>query len=97
VRRICARSKISNLRTKEGLQDLNVLYDTGSRFIDRHLIYRKIDVHDKQPKVYKIDGERPGLSDVDSPVECEGESIYILQFPEDKEAVQKEIQPTARM
>ena len=23
--------KISNLRTKEGLQDLNVLYDTGSQ------------------------------------------------------------------
>jgi len=125
---------INNLRTKEGLQDLNVLYDTGSqiniihsyltkemrfkiedrpltlttaadkvlipqvkeefqikvklveertgkikwydfnnrcrldeamprtiilgsRFMDKHLIYRKIDVHDHQLKVYKIDGE----------------------------------------
>jgi len=149
-------AKISNLRTKEGLQDLNVLYDTGSqinmihpqlakeiglktenrpltfttaagkvlipqvteefkikiklveehtgkvkwydfntrcrlaeamprtiilssRFMDRHLIYRKIDVHDKQSKVYKIDGEKPGLPDVDSLGECEGESIYMVQ------------------
>ncbi|KAG4082859.1 hypothetical protein H8356DRAFT_1089972 [Neocallimastix lanati (nom. inval.)] len=70
----------------------------GSRFMDRHLIYRKIDVHDKQPKVYKIDGERPGLPDVDSPGECEGESIYIVQEIEDKEpAVQREIQPTSRI
>ncbi|ORY21669.1 hypothetical protein LY90DRAFT_515973 [Neocallimastix californiae] len=168
-------AKISNLRTKEGLQDLNVLYDTGSqinmihpqlakemglktedrpltfttaagkvlipqvteefkikiklveertgkvkwydfntrcrlaeamprtiilgsRFMDRHLIYRKIDVHDQQPKVYKIDGERPGLPDVDSPEECAGESIYMVQLPEEREeAVQKEIQPTARI
>ncbi|KAG4094851.1 hypothetical protein H8356DRAFT_997862, partial [Neocallimastix lanati (nom. inval.)] len=168
-------AKISNLRTKEGLQDLNVLYDTGSqinmihpqlakemglktedrpltfttaagkvlipqvteefkikiklveertgkvkwydfntrcrlaeamprtiilgsRFMDRHLIYRKIDVHDQQPKVYKIDGERPGLPDVDSPGECAGESIYMVQLPEEgEEAVQKEIQPTARI
>jgi len=37
----------------------------GSRFMNIHLIYRMIDVHDKQPKVYKIDGERPGLPDVD--------------------------------
>jgi len=42
----------------------------GSRFMDRHLIYRKIDVHDQQPKVYKIDCERLGLPDVDSPGEC---------------------------
>ncbi|KAG4083478.1 hypothetical protein H8356DRAFT_1017464, partial [Neocallimastix lanati (nom. inval.)] len=168
-------AKISNLHTKEGLQDLNVLYDTGSqinmihpqlakemglktedrpltfttaagkvlipqvteefkikiklveertgkvkwydfntrcrlaeamprtiilgsRFMDRHLIYRKIDVHDQQPKVYKIDGERPGLPDVDSPEECAGESIYMVQLPEEREeAVQKEIQPTARI
>ena len=70
----------------------------GSRFMDRHLIYRKIDVHDKQPKVYKIDGERPGLPDVDSPGECEGESIYMVQVIEDKETtLQKEIQPTARI
>ncbi|KAG4081893.1 hypothetical protein H8356DRAFT_1019804, partial [Neocallimastix lanati (nom. inval.)] len=70
----------------------------GSRFMDRHLIYRKIDVHDQQPKVYKIDGERPGLPDVDSPEECAGESIYMVQFPEEREeAVQKEIQPTARI
>ncbi|KAG4100932.1 hypothetical protein H8356DRAFT_1034704 [Neocallimastix lanati (nom. inval.)] len=160
-------AKISNLRTKEGLQDLKVLYDTGSqinmihpqlakemglktedrpltfttaagkvlipqvteefkikiklveertgkvkwydfntrcrlaeamprtiilgsRFMDRHLIYRKIDVHDQQPKVYKIDGERPGLPDVDSPGECAGESIYMVQLPEEREeAVQK--------
>ena len=169
-------AKISNLRTKEGLQDFNVLYDTGSqinmihpqlakemglkteyrpltfttaagkvpipqvteefkikiklveertgkvkwydfntrcrlaeamprtiilgsRFMDRHLIYRKIDVHDKQPKVYKIDGERPGLPDVDSPGEFEGESIYMVQLPEEKkeEAVLKEFQPTGRI
>ncbi|KAG4106252.1 hypothetical protein H8356DRAFT_1070323 [Neocallimastix lanati (nom. inval.)] len=32
----------------------------GSKFMDRHLIFRKIDVHNQQPKVYKIDGERPG-------------------------------------
>ena len=70
----------------------------GSRFMDRHLIYRKIDVHDQQPKVYKIDGERPGLPDVDSPEECAGESIYMVQLPEEREeAVQKEIQPTARI
>ncbi|KAG4097740.1 hypothetical protein H8356DRAFT_940515 [Neocallimastix lanati (nom. inval.)] len=121
-------AKISNLRTKEGLQDLNMLYDTGSqitmihpqlakemglkiedrpltfttaagsRFMNRHLIYRKVDVHDKQPKVYKIDGERPGLPDVDSPGECEGESIYMVQEIEDKEpAVQREIQLTTRI
>jgi len=66
--------------------------------MDRHLIYRKIDVHDQQPKVYKIDGERPGLPDVDSPEECAGESIYMVQLPEEREeAVQKEIQPTARI
>ena len=50
----------------------------GSRFINRHLIYRKIDVHDQQLKVYKIDGERPGLPDVDSPGECEDENIYMV-------------------
>jgi len=148
-------AKISNLRTKKGLQDLNVLYDTvsqinmihpqlakemgfkledrpliftiavckvlipqvteefkikvkliedrtgkvkwydfktrcrlaeamprtiilGSRFMDRYLIYRKVDVHDQQSKVYKIDGEKPGLPDIDSPGECEGESIYMV-------------------
>jgi len=70
----------------------------GSRFIDRHLIYRKIDVHDIQPKVYKIDGERPGLPDVDSPGECEGENIYMVQIQEDENAaVKKEIQPTERI
>jgi len=70
----------------------------GSRFMDRHLIYRKVDVHDQQPKVYKIDGERPGLPDVDSPGECEGESIYMGQEIDDIEpAVQREIQPTARI
>jgi len=66
--------------------------------MNRHLIYRKVDVHDKQPKVYKIDGERPGLPDVDSPGECEGESIYMVQEIEDKEpAVQREIQLTTRI
>ena len=32
--------------------------------MDGHLIYRNIDVRDKQPKEYKIDGRRPGLLDV---------------------------------
>ncbi|KAG4086279.1 hypothetical protein H8356DRAFT_1297993 [Neocallimastix lanati (nom. inval.)] len=137
-------AKISNLRTKEGLQDLNVLYDTGSQINMIHLqlakemglktedrpltfitaagkvlipqvteefkikiklveertgkVKWKIDVHDQQPNVYKIDGERPGLPDVDSPEECAGESIYMVQLPEEREeAVQKEIQPTARI
>jgi len=35
--------------------------------MDRHLIYRKIDIHNQQLKVFKIDRERPGLLDVDSP------------------------------
>ncbi|KAG4090258.1 hypothetical protein H8356DRAFT_954965 [Neocallimastix lanati (nom. inval.)] len=70
----------------------------GSRFIDRHLIYRKINVHDKQPKVYKIDGKRPGLPNVDSLDECEGENIYMAQMQEDEnKSVIKEIQPTARI
>jgi len=48
----------------------------GSRFMDRHLIYRKIDIYNRQLKVFKIDGERSGLPDVNSLGECEGESIY---------------------
>ena len=62
----------------------------GSRFMDRHLIYRKVDTRDLQPKVYKIDGEKPGLPDVDTPGECEGDSIYMVQAEEkdlDKEDV----------
>jgi len=42
-------------------------------------IYRKIDVNNKQPKVYKIDGKRPGLPDVDSLGKYEDESIYMVQ------------------
>ncbi|ORY20617.1 hypothetical protein LY90DRAFT_516641 [Neocallimastix californiae] len=58
----------------------------------------KIDIHDQQPKIFKIDDERPGLSDVDSPGECECDSIYMVQTPKDKEADEKkEIQPTARI
>jgi len=38
------------------------------------------------------------LSDVDSPGECECDSIYMVQTPKDKEADEKkEIQPTARI
>jgi len=56
----------------------------------------KIDINDQQPKVFKIDDERPGLPDVDPPGECEGDSIYIVQIPEYKEvAVKKEMQLTA--
>jgi len=70
----------------------------GSRFMDRHLIYRKIDIHDQQPKVYKIDGERSVLPDVDSPGEGEGESIYMVQIQEDENAaVKKENQSTERI
>lgn len=49
-----------------------------SRFMNRHLNYRKIDFHDHQSKVYKIDGEMPGLLDVNSPGEYKGESIYMV-------------------
>jgi hypothetical protein len=38
-----------------------------SRLVDKRLIYRKIDIHDQHSKVYKMDGERPGLLDVESP------------------------------
>ncbi|KAG4101178.1 hypothetical protein H8356DRAFT_933278 [Neocallimastix lanati (nom. inval.)] len=62
------------------------------------LIYKKIDNHDQRPKVFKIDGERPGLPDVDSPGECEDDSIYMVQLTEDNEInIKKEIQPTARI
>jgi len=69
----------------------------GSRFMDRNLIYRKIDIHDQQPKVFKIDGEKPGLPDVDSPGECEGESIYMVQINEKEEAEPEETKPIARI
>jgi len=36
-------------------------------------------------RYFKIDGERPGLPDVDSPGECEGDSIYKVQLTDDKE------------
>jgi len=63
--------------------------------MDRHLIYRKTDVHDQQPKVYKVNVERPGLLEVDSLGEFEGENICIVQIQKDKEiAVKQEIQPT---
>ncbi|ORY38476.1 hypothetical protein LY90DRAFT_510877 [Neocallimastix californiae] len=62
----------------------------GSRFMERHLIYRKIVVHDQQPKVYKIDGERPGPPDVDSPGKCEGESIYMVHINYKEEAEPEE-------
>jgi len=57
-----------NIMISRGYAENN--YILGLRFMDRHLIYRKIDIHDKQPKVYKIDGKRPRLPDVDSPGEC---------------------------
>ncbi|KAG4102924.1 hypothetical protein H8356DRAFT_1377622 [Neocallimastix lanati (nom. inval.)] len=100
-------AKISNLRTKERFQDLNLAKEMGIKREERSLIFTTatgkvlipqeteefqikvrlveeltgkvkwydftstldnnyigmIDVHDKQPKVYKIDGERPGLPD----------------------------------
>ncbi|ORX99232.1 hypothetical protein LY90DRAFT_519920 [Neocallimastix californiae] len=57
----------------------------------------KIDIHDQQPKVFKIDGEKPGLPDVDSPGECEGESIYMVQINEKEEAEPEETKPIARI
>jgi len=69
----------------------------GFRFMDRHLNYRKIDRHDQHPKIYKTDGERSGLSDVDSPGECEGESIYIVQIKDKEGAEQEKAKPIARI
>jgi len=69
----------------------------GSRFMERHLIYRKIDVHDQQPKVYKMDGKRSGPPDVDSPRECEGESIYIVQINYKEETEPEEAKSMARI
>ena len=69
----------------------------GSRFMDRHLIYRKVDTRDLQPKVYKIAGEKPGLPDVDTPGECEGDSIYMVQA-EEKDNVKEDVAiPPARI
>ncbi|KAG4083156.1 hypothetical protein H8356DRAFT_1089748 [Neocallimastix lanati (nom. inval.)] len=69
----------------------------GSRFMDRYLIYRKINIHNRQLKVFKIEGERPGLPDVDSPGECEGESIYMVQINEKDEAEPEEAKPIPRI
>ncbi|KAG4083487.1 hypothetical protein H8356DRAFT_1089498 [Neocallimastix lanati (nom. inval.)] len=68
----------------------------GSRFLDMHLIYHKVDVNDQQPKIYKIDGERPGLPDVDSPWECEGENIYMAQLKDEEETEEEILRPPAR-
>ncbi|KAG4090040.1 hypothetical protein H8356DRAFT_1410525 [Neocallimastix lanati (nom. inval.)] len=65
--------------------------------MDRHLICGKVDTNDQQPKVYKIADERLGLPDVDSPGECEGESIYMVQLEDEDEAERKKVKPTARI
>ena len=55
----------------------------GSRFMDKHFIYRKIDRSDFKPKVYKMEGEKSGLPDVDSVEDAAKGDIYIVQDMED--------------
>ena len=50
----------------------------GSKFMDRHLIYRKVDTRDHKPKVYKMKGEVIGTRE-DKMEQCMGENIYIVQ------------------
>ena len=54
-----------------------------SRFMDKHLIYRKIDRSDFKLKVYKMEGEKPGLPDVDSVEGAAKGDIYMVQDMED--------------
>ena len=50
----------------------------GSKFMDRHLIYRKIDTRDHKPKVYKMKGDVIDTRE-DKMEQCMGESIYMVQ------------------
>ena len=60
----------------------------GSKFMDKHLIYRKIDKKDFKPKVYKMGGEITDTYE-DTMEQCTGESIYMVQESKEEENKQQ--------
>ncbi|KAG4094391.1 hypothetical protein H8356DRAFT_1333391 [Neocallimastix lanati (nom. inval.)] len=68
-----------------------------SRFMDRHIIYRKVYFYDQHPKVYKVACEKPGLPDIGSPRECVSESIYMVQIKDEEVAEEKIVRPSPRI
>ena len=60
----------------------------GSKFMDKHLIYRKIDKKDFKPKVFKMDGETTDTYE-DTMEQCTGESIYMVQESKEDEGNQQ--------
>jgi len=60
----------------------------GSKFMDKHLIYRKIDKKDFKPKVYKMGGEITDTYE-DTMEQCTGESIYMVQDSKEDESKQQ--------
>jgi len=69
----------------------------SSRFMDRHIIYRKVYFYDQHPKVYKVACEKPELPDIDSPRECVSESIYMVQIKDEEVAEEKIVRPSPRI